>query len=51
MIVSVGGTGGFFWLFVLLGALATIVAIAGALLPSERRGSSRDLTVAVEPAE
>ncbi|HJS33002.1 MAG TPA: MFS transporter [Alphaproteobacteria bacterium] len=45
------GTGGFFWLFVLLGALATIVAIAGALLPSERRGSSRDLTVAVEPAE
>ncbi|HSE77680.1 MAG TPA: MFS transporter [Alphaproteobacteria bacterium] len=45
------GTGGFFWLFVLLGALALIVAIAGALLPTERRGSSRDLTVAVEPAE
>ncbi len=45
------GTGGFFWLFVILSALAAIVAIAGALLPTERGDSSRDLSAAAEPAE
>ena len=45
------GTGGFFWVFVTLSALAAVVAIAGAMLPTERRDSSRDLAAAAEPAE